>query len=208
MCHGVGGVFKLSRQKCAGGFPGNFFRFVHCALHSLFALCQHQFRAIRRQQLPPLQAHGFRHGENHPITAGGRHAGKANAGVAAGGFHNDGTGMEQPPFFCVQNHLQAHPVLHAACRVKGFQLGQNGGFQPTVRAEPPQLQQGGVANQFGNAFADHIHDSFRPANRIRLFQMALFFSSRKKPEMASSARAKITDSSCESTPSTACTIFR
>ena len=147
---GVGGVVKLA------GHPGRrqggeqFVRLGDGALHALGAGGEHQLSPQGGQEVPPLQAHGFRHGEDDAVAPNGRNVGKTYAGVPAGGLHDDGVRLQKASGLGVTDHIEGRPVLGGGEGIEGLQLGQDvGAGGVTV-----QGKQGGVADQIGEHRGD------------------------------------------------------
>ena len=72
---------------------GNFLRKFSCAidrtLHAELARGEHEFRAVSLRQEAALNAHGFRHDENHAVSENRAHHSETDAGIAGSGL-NDG----------------------------------------------------------------------------------------------------------------------
>ena len=125
----IGRVHELSWNKASGDFSGELLRLGDSALHPLDALCQHQLRSISLHQLPPFHRHGFRHGDDQPVTLGRGHRSQANAGIAAGRLDDDRALPQKAFFLCVLDHRLSDSILDAPRRVKVFQLCQQNSLQ-------------------------------------------------------------------------------
>ena len=144
----VGGIAELIGDEAARQLPGQLLGLVHRPLHALGTGSEDQLRPVGGQHGPALGAHGVGHGEDHPVAAGGRHAGQTDARVAGGGLDDDAAGLQKSLLLRVQNHGQPYPVLGRAGGIQIFQFGQHPGLELVLGAVAAQLQQGGVADQF------------------------------------------------------------
>ena len=147
---GIGGIDKLARQEGARCFGGQLLRLGDGAGHPLGPLGQHQLRPVGAQQVAALDAHGLRHGKNHPVALGGCHGGQADAGITACGLDDNRARSQQAPGLRVLNHGLGNPILGATRRVKALQLDQQGRFELLGLFHAGQLQQGGAADQIGH----------------------------------------------------------
>ncbi len=97
-------------------------------LHPLAGWREHDFRAKRLEDLPSLQAHRLRHGQNAPVTLGGRHHRQGNAGIATGRLDNRGAGFNAPLLLGRLDHRQPDTVLDGSQRVAALKLHKDGGL--------------------------------------------------------------------------------
>ena len=67
-------------------------------------------------------AHLVRHHQHHLVTALGTHQGEGQTGVAGGGLHQGGAGLDQAFLLGGVDHGTGHPVLDGAARILAFQL--------------------------------------------------------------------------------------
>jgi hypothetical protein len=102
------------------------------------------------QQFASLNAHALGHGEDQPVAPAGADKGQADAGVAAGRLDDGPSGLEYAPLLGIIDHGHGHPVLDAAQRVAGFDLGQQ--FGPGGQSLEPD--QRGVTDRTGEIIAD------------------------------------------------------
>ncbi len=154
---GVGGVDKLAGDKAVRDFLRQLLGLLDGSLHALAALGQHQLRPVGPHDLPALHRHGFRHGDDHPVAAGGGDCSQADAGVAAGGLDDDGAGLELPALLGVPDHGPGDPVLDGTGGVQVLQLGQEPGGQGQLGFDVVQLDQGSAANQLRDGMNDVRH---------------------------------------------------
>jgi len=117
------------------------------------------------QQLA-LAAHGFGHDEGALDAPGGADHGQADAGVARGGLDDDGVGADFAGLLGGVEHGHGDAVLDAVARVHEFQLDHHGGRQ--AGGEVVELDQGGIADQFGDIVGDAGHDGLLKMNGATL----------------------------------------
>jgi hypothetical protein len=91
--------------------------------------CKHQLGSQMPQQFLALDAHGLRHGEAQPVSAGCTDKGQSDAGVAAGGLHDQGVGPQRSVFFRIVDHGCGDAVLDAAQGIEKFKFGDDLGVQ-------------------------------------------------------------------------------
>ena len=125
----VGRIYKLAGNKAVGDFLRQLICFGDGALHALRAFRQHDLRAVGFQDIAAFHAHGLRHGEDDTVSFGRRDSSQTDAGVTGGGFDDDRARFQLSFRFRVFDHRLGNAVLHAACRVKIFQLHQDRSFQ-------------------------------------------------------------------------------
>ena len=107
-----GGGVRLQQLLCLGDGSA----------HAFAALREHQLGAQSGQQGAALLAHGFRHGEHHPIAPLAADVGQSHTGIAAGGLHNGGPRFQQALLFSGPDHIQARPVLGGGQGIEALQL--------------------------------------------------------------------------------------
>ena len=156
---GVRGVDELSGDEAPGYLCRQLFGLRDRALHALCALGQNEFRAIGLQNIAALHAHGLRHGEDDTVAFGCRDGRKADAGVAGGGFDDDGAGLQQSLRFRVLDHRLCDPVLDAPGGIEVFQLYEDGSIQGEFLLKIDDLHERGVADDVQCSFIDITHDS-------------------------------------------------
>jgi hypothetical protein len=104
------------------------------------------------QQLAPFDAHGFWHGEAQAVAAGGADKGQADAGVAAGGLHDQGFRPNLSLPFGRLDHGPGDAVLDASQGIEKLELGQD--FGPGADQGVVQAHQGGAADGGVDAVVD------------------------------------------------------
>ena len=159
---GVGRVDELPGDKTVRNLFGQIFRLGDGTFHAQRTLGEHQLCTVSLHQLAALNAHGVRHDDDDSVTPRGCHRGKADAGVAGGGFDNDGTGLQQAAGFPVVDHGFGDAVFHGTGRVKIFQLGKDAGLQPVFPFNVGQLQQRCCPDQLVSGCIDTAHKNFLP----------------------------------------------
>ena len=116
-------------------------------------------------------AHRLRHGEDELVALHRRDKGEGDAGVAAGGFDQNGfAGLDFARLLGVFDHRQADAVFHAGERILAFELGNNGGGQSGGNTVEPH--QRGVSNQFSHIRGNTRHTkspSIRGCARLAVF---------------------------------------
>ena len=121
----VGLIGELGRDIGMRDGSGKLLCLGNGALHALGTVGQDDFCPVCLQKVAALHGHGLRHGEDSPVATGCRHAGQADAGVAAGRLDDDGILGELALGLSLLNHGLGDTVLDAACRVEIFQLYQD-----------------------------------------------------------------------------------
>jgi len=87
---GVGGIGELLEDDAVGDLLLQLFGLGDSAFHALGALGEDEAGAEDFEELAALQAHRLGHGEDELEALGGGDEGERDAGVAAGGFDEDG----------------------------------------------------------------------------------------------------------------------
>jgi len=118
---GVGGVLELAAQEPAV-LLGQFHGLLQHARAFLGRGRKHHLGAQETQQLAPLDAEAFRHGDDQRITLLRAHHGEADAGVATGGFDDGLAGLERAGFLRVLDDGAGHAVLDRTHGIEGFHL--------------------------------------------------------------------------------------
>ena len=124
-------------------------RFGNRARHTFGGRCQNQLRAKRAQQHFTLFAHTFRHGNRQFVAACRTYHRQTDTRIAAGCLNNDGVFVDFARFLGSLDHCFGNAVFHAAARIEKFQL--HGNFRLQSFGQAVQFDQGGVADQFGDA---------------------------------------------------------
>ena len=157
----VGWIGKLGWNEAVRQFRCQFVCLFDGALHPLCTLGQYQFCTICLHQVPALNAHGFRHGDNQAIASCCCNRSQTNSGVAAGRFNEDTARLQQTLCFCIVHHCLGDSILYAASRIEVFQLAEQLGFQVFVLFQMSQFQQRRFSNQIGNFLINmHKYRSF------------------------------------------------
>ncbi|MPM64220.1 hypothetical protein SDC9_111106 [bioreactor metagenome] len=143
----VGGIVELLGYKGLPLLCRDLFRAAHGAFHPLRARGQHDLGTQCRHQRAALNAHCLRHGQDQLVAFGCRDKGEADAGVAAGRFHDDGILIKQALLFRVLDHRKGDSVLDTSKGVKVLQLGNQVGGRVFLFRKFVQLQQGGPADE-------------------------------------------------------------
>ena len=142
---GVGWIGELLQQHVAVGICGcHLLRGADGTAHAHAPFGEHQLGPVGREQLAPLQAHGFRHGEGERNALGRRHKGQGDARVAAGGLHQLLARPQQALLLCLPDHGRPNAALHRKGGVPALDLGQHPG--PASLGYPVELHQRGFAN--------------------------------------------------------------
>ena len=119
---GVGGVCELGGNERPRSFFGDLMCFRYGSLHAVCARCQHNRGAIGLRELATFDGHGFRHGEDHAVSACGGEGGKRDAGVAAGGLDDGCSWSDQAFFFGIVEHGDGDTVFYRPDGVEVFRL--------------------------------------------------------------------------------------
>ena len=141
---GVGWVFELVGHKRPRILRDDGVGFFDGPSHTLWTGGEHQLRPQMTQQFLALDTHGLRHGQAKPVTPGRTDKSQRDAGIAAGGLHDQGVRSDQPFFFRIVDHGGADAVLDAAQRVEKFQFGKDLGMK--IAAGAIQSDQGCFAD--------------------------------------------------------------
>ena len=152
----VGRVFKLLRNKGARRPPVNFVSPGDGPFHTGGSVGQDQLRAVRLEQLAPLDAHGFGHGQDQFIPFDRRDHRQADAGIAAGRLDDQRPRFQHAALFRVLDHGQRDPVLHTAARIEGFHLGDDFRFAFIQAVDPHQRS---IPDQFSNSIRNSAHNN-------------------------------------------------
>ena len=113
----------------------------------LHAVGFNQLGAISGHRIFALLRGIFRHQQNQPIAAHGRHHGQRNAGVAAGGFNQGVARADSAALFGLHNHIERGAVFHRAGRIVALKLGPH--LRLRVRGHTLQADKRGVADAIG-----------------------------------------------------------
>ncbi len=122
---GIRGIFELPGNESVRIALQKFLGFFDCAFHSLRAVREDDFRAIRLDELPPFHAHRFGHNDNHFVAASRSHRSKSDSCVAARRFDYRRARLESAGFFRVVNHRLCDSVFHASRDVEQFEFRQD-----------------------------------------------------------------------------------
>ena len=146
---GVGGVHKLAGDNAVGGLLLQLLGLGDGALHALGAVGEHELRTVCLHQLAALDGHGFGHGDDHLVAAGGRHRGDADAGVAARGL-DDGVVAAAHELACLLglvNHVLGDAVFNGPGGVEVFQFDEHTSLEVLVGLKVGEFQERGVADK-------------------------------------------------------------
>ena len=153
---GIGGVGELLEQHIAIGVAaGHGLCGGDGSRHTQLAVGKHQASAIGREQLAPLQAHGFRHGERERDALGRCHKCQGDASVATGGFDQFLAPSQQSIAFGLSHHRRADSALNRIGRVAAFNFGQHA--CAAAGCHSVQLHQGRAANAEAVVGVDRAH---------------------------------------------------
>jgi hypothetical protein len=109
-------------------------------------------RTSSAQQHAALVAHGLGHDEAAAVAARRADHRQRDAGVAGGGFDDDGVGADLAGPFGRLDHRQADPVLDAVGRTVELELGEEVGARALAQA--PDAHQRGITDQFSDVVRD------------------------------------------------------
>ena len=123
-------------------------RLCNRAAHTFGGRCQNQLCTKRTQQHFTLFTHPLRHGNRQFVAACGTYHRQTDTGITAGCFDNDGILINLTRFLGSLNHCFSNTVFHTAARIEEFKL--HGNFRLQTFGQTVQLDQWGVADQFGN----------------------------------------------------------
>ena len=101
-------------------------RLRHRAGHPARAVGEDQPGPVGREQLAPLDAHGFGHRQREGVAAGGRDEGERDARVAAGGLDQLLARGQHAPLLGVPDHRGADAALHRIGGVASLDLREDG----------------------------------------------------------------------------------
>ena len=121
------GIVRVRKLVQHLALPGLFHsrRQITRALHALGTGDMHDLRAESAHGGRPLCAGILRHDQDHAVTAHGRDHGQGNTGITAGGFDQGIAGLNLATRLGVAQHAVGRAVLHGACGIVAFQLGEN-----------------------------------------------------------------------------------
>ena len=134
---------------------GDLFSLGDRPFHPFGAGGEDEVGAEGSQHSPPLDAHGFRHGQGQLVAAGGSHVGQGDAGIAAGRLDDLHARLENAPLFGIPDHVGADAAFDRVGRVAGFDLGKDGRF--CALGYPVESDQRGVADRLRIVCIDSAH---------------------------------------------------
>ena len=160
-------VHKLAGDKAVGNLRRQLVRFGDRPLHALSALGQHQLRAVRLHQLPPLHRHGVGHHDDDAVAPRRGDRRKPDAGVAGGRLNDDRAGLQPPVCLRVVEHRLGDAVLDRAGGIEIFQLRADRRLEVIKRFDVGQLQERGVTDQLicRGVNTGHVAHSFYILNK-------------------------------------------
>ena len=118
--HGFG-IGELAGDEAAL-LLGDASGFVNSARHALGSRGKHQFRAKALEQVAPLNAHGFGHGEHATQAPNSRNQSNADAHIAAGGLHNKAARLQFAPLKGIFDKVKGHAILDGTAGVTIFKF--------------------------------------------------------------------------------------
>ena len=151
---GVRRVGELAGDERVRNLLGQLGRASDGALHALAAVGEHQLSAVGLHKVATLDRHGFRHGDDDAVAAGGGQRAQADAGVAGGRLDDDGVGIQLALGLGLVEHRLRDTVLHRTSRVEQLHLAHDGGLKVVVLLVIGQLHQRSAADQLGHALVD------------------------------------------------------
>ena len=122
-------------------------RLVDGALHALGGRGQHQVRAQRPQQGPPLDRHRLGHRQRQLVSLGRTDERQGDARVAAGRLDDVRVRLDQAVPFARFDHRHADAVLDAVQRIEKLALGEDGRLIRGNQPVDPNHRR--VANRLG-----------------------------------------------------------
>jgi hypothetical protein len=154
---GIRRIGKLLQHDAIRNLLVQFLGLGNRAFHALRALGQNEFRAENLQQLAPLRAHGFGHGQNQFQTRERRDERQRDAGVAAGRFDQDGVFVDAPDFSA--SSIIATPMrsLTLESGLKNSSLSSTSATAPCFLAVRLQPHERCVADGFSDVVVDTAH---------------------------------------------------
>ena len=130
----------------------DFLGLVDRAAHAVGGGGEHDLRAQRLEQSAALEHMRFGHGQDQLVTLGGADERQGDAGVAAGGFDDDGVLVDLPVALAGFDHRHADAVFHARQRVEELALGEHGRVILGDKAVEPHQRR--AADGFGDVVED------------------------------------------------------
>ena len=150
---GIGGIVELARHPGAVAQAGqDLLGPRDGALHSLGPFREDHLAAQRPEQVPALERHRLRHGEDAAIAPRRRDVRQADAGVPRGRLDDEHARAKASLLDRVVDHRGADPVLHRAVRVVALVL--DGDPSGQALAEPVEPDQRRVADGLGHVLVD------------------------------------------------------
>ena len=86
---GICRVHELTRDETAFDLLSQFLGFGNSSRHAFSSFGENDLRTVCLKDVPSLDAHGLRHGEDHAISLGCCDSCKADAGVSGCGFYEN-----------------------------------------------------------------------------------------------------------------------
>ena len=155
----VGRIVKLTRNERTRDLLLQLLRLPDRPRHAFLSRRQDDIRPVGSQQLPAFFAHGFRHGQDHPVSPDGRDRRQADPRISAGGLDDRRSRLQASVRLRVQDHPERRPVLHASGGIQVFQLCQKPhAFDPRLSGIIFQLHQRRPPDQLR-----HIFPNLHPA---------------------------------------------
>ena len=148
---GVGRIFELLWDEISRVF-GDFLGLGDGAFHPLGARREDERGPVGLEHHAAFHRHCVGHGEGQRIAAGRTDVGERDARVAAGGFDDVHSRLEDAAFFSVPNHGGADAAFDAVGRVAALDFGQDCGLGPF--GQPVDFHQRRVADGFGIVLED------------------------------------------------------
>ena len=122
---GLAGFSNCCGMKTSFSACGDLLGLLDRTPHALGRRREDQLRPKGLEHLAPLQAHGFRHGQEQPVAPGCCHKGQGDARVAAGGLDDERLRADLAGPLGRLDHRQADAVLDGGQRVVALHLGQD-----------------------------------------------------------------------------------
>mmetsp|Transcript_2906 Transcript_2906/g.5364 ORF Transcript_2906/g.5364 Transcript_2906/m.5364 type:complete len:409 (+) Transcript_2906:152-1378(+) len=149
----VGIVELLEEESIGTEGVDDFFGLGDGASHALGSGREFDIGTKGLEEDTTFHGHGFRHGEDEFVSLGGGHHGKADAGVAGGGFHEDGFARgDVTASFGLVDHAEGDAILDRVGRVGGFELGDD--FGAAFGGDLGDFDEGGATNEFEDVFGN------------------------------------------------------
>mmetsp|Transcript_27370 Transcript_27370/g.76771 ORF Transcript_27370/g.76771 Transcript_27370/m.76771 type:complete len:243 (+) Transcript_27370:584-1312(+) len=151
---GIVGIVELLQQEPTLG-RSDLLGLADGASHALGRWREDDVGAEGLEEHAAFHAHALRHRENELVPLAGGHHGQPDAGVSAGGLHEDGLARRDvPAFFCLRDHAERDAVLDGIRRVGGFQLAHDLPHAAFFCRDGVQLDHGRVSDQLQNVLSD------------------------------------------------------